>query len=59
MGVIYQILEKKNSHYYHKCRCWFQKMGEGGVVIVTCDEVNRRVAQIEKVSYQIYYEYSW
>ena len=34
-------------------------MGEGGVVIVTCEEVNRRVAQIEKVSYQIYYEYSW
>ena len=25
-------------------------MGEGGVVIVTCKEVNRRVALIEKVT---------
>ena len=28
----------------------FQKMGEGGVVIVTCREVNRRVALIDRVT---------
>ena len=58
LGIKYQILITKPAPpYNHKCRCWFQKMGEGGVVIVTCEEVNRRVAQIEKVSYQLYYEY--